>query len=467
MRIVCLCLLLLGLCGCSLEPRYVRPLPPIPEGWRFDYDAESTACNMRWWEELEDPALNDLILTALNNNKDLMVAIWRVVEFYARYDVVRSALYPQVNFSGTAIKERIPPAESGAPLPKITPFYSIAFNLSWELDFWGKLRSQSHAAYADALGSVEARRTVILTLVSNVAEAYMALRTLDKELEIAFKTLEERREYLRIATLRFKGGLTSEIEVTMAAAAFEEVLADITLLEQQIPQQEDLISLLIGIPSTNILRGKSIDTLEVPAVVPAGLPSELLFRRPDIMAAEWRLIATNALIGAARSAFFPQISLTGLLGAESFNFSTLFAPINKAWQIGFDVAQPIITGGNLTGQLNVSIAQKMEALYAYQQTILTAFKEVNDALVAYRQSQELVRVQEGNINANREYLRLSWLRYYNGQADYLVVLDAESRLFAAQISLTQAQGAVFSSLVSLYKALGGGWVIDADCSLRF
>jgi multidrug efflux system outer membrane protein len=438
----------------------------MPCSWRVEADKETTFVNMRWWESLGDPVLNELIETALHQNKDLQVAIYRVCEFFARYTVARAPLLPQINLDATAVKERIPPAESLTGKGVITPFYTYMFTLSYELDFWGLVQSQAHAACAQALAAIQNRRTVVLTLVTAVASAYIQLRELDRELKISFDTLEDRKEFLRLATIRYEGGLTSEIEVTQAAALYEEALAEITFLEQAIPQQENLISVLIGLPSTNIVRGREIDAFCFPPVIPAGLPAELLIRRPDILAAEFQLIAANAEIGAARAAFFPQINLIALFGGESFKFSTLFSGKNRIWEFGTSIMQPIFTGGQLTGELNIAVAQKQEALYTYEQTILTAISEVNNALIALRQTQELVRVQEGNVAANKEYLRLSWLQYYEGQTDYLTVLDAETRLFDAQIQLTQAQGGVFIALVEVYKALGGGWVIDADCVLR-
>jgi multidrug efflux system outer membrane protein len=458
--------LLIVLTACNLEPPYQRPCMQIPCTWRIESDQASTTANVRWWEALGDLALNELIFIALNNNKDLMVAVSRVCEFVERYQVVRSQMFPQIAFGAEALKERIPSSESPTGEARITPFYLWEFTASYELDFWGQIQSQVHAAWAEALASVQNRRTVILSLVSSVAAAYVQLRELDRELEIAFATLEERREYLRLAILRFEGGLTSEIEVTQAAATFEQVLADVTVLEALIPQQENLLSLLIGLPPGPILRGKNIDELTLPCFIPTGLPSELLERRPDILAAELHLVAANAEIGAARAAFFPQISLTGVYGGESFQLKNLFSPSSRFWQIGANLLQPIFTGGKLIGELNIAKAEKCEALYAYEQTVLVALKEVNDALIAYRQTKELVKAQEGNVSANKEYLRLSWLRYYNGQTDYLTVLDAETRLFVAQISLTQAQGDLFFAYIDIFKALGGGWVIDADCYLR-
>lgn len=458
--------LLLFLSGCSFVPVYQRPCMEMPCSWRFEYDEGTTIANIRWWEELGDPVLNELILVALANNKDLGVAVCRVFEFRGRLQVAASPLYPQVNVNGTALREKISAIESSTGVSKITNFYSYAFTLAYNLDIWGELHAQADAAYAQALASVENRRSVILNLVGAVAESYIFLRQLDRELYIAMETLEERREYMRLAILRFEGGLTSEIEVTQAVAAFEQTLADVTLLEQQIPQQEDLLSVLLGVNPTSIIRGKEVDDFTLPVAIPAGLPSELLERRPDILQAEYNLIAANANIGAARAAFFPQISLTGLFGGESFQLSNLFTSMARMWQFGVGLLEPIFTGGLLEGELRIAEAQACELAFAYQQTILTAFQQVNDALVAYRQLKELIQVQEARVGAAREYLRLAWLRYYNGQTDYLTVLDAERDLFATQILLTQAQGSLFISVVELYKALGGGWVVDADCCLR-
>lgn len=459
--LITICLLCL-FAGCSFQPHFERPCVDTQPCWRFDCDESSTCANDGWWKALGDPVLDELIILALKNNRDLRLAAARVCAFAARFEVARSPLFPQLELSGSGVKERIPAASSTTGVGFITPFYTYAFNLSYEIDFWGQLRSQADAAYAQFLESIENRRTVVLSLVGAVAEAYILLRELDRELEIALKTLEERREYLRLAIIRFKGGLTSEIESTQAAASLENALADVTLLEERIPQVENLISLLIGVSSTTIVRGKEIDSLELPYTVCAGTPCEILTNRPDILAAELKLAAANADIGAARAAFFPQISLLGLFGGESFQFKNLFNPIARAWQIGASFAQPLFTGGALTGKLHLANSKQEEAIYFYQQTVLNAFKEVNDALISYRQSQELVHVQEGNVEANEAYLRLSWLRYYDGQTDYLTVLDAETRLFEAQITLAQAQGNVFLSLIRLYKSLGGRWVEEAD-----
>lgn len=466
MKILKLLFLCLLLAGCNLAPRYHRPCMDIPACWHFENDGGSTCCNVRWWEELGDPILDALIVQALQNNKDLKIAIWRVCEYYGRYEVFSSQLFPQINLSGSAVKEKFPVA-SFIPefFDPITPHYEYAFTLAYEIDFWGRVRNMSKAAYEELLAQVENRRTVVLTLVSEVANSYIRLRGLDRELFIAKETEAEREEYLKLARKRFEGGLTSEIEVEQAISVLEETRAAIVVLETKIPIEEDLLSVLLGEPPTCILRGRAIDEFCLPPCIPAGLPSDLLVRRPDIIAAENELIAANARIGVARAEFFPKISLVGAFGGESFKLSEIFNESSRAWRIGGEFMQTIFSGGRLIGQLDSSLAVYRELLYNYEQTILEAFKEVSNALISYKNSKELVEVEKKRVAAVAEYLKLAWLRYYDGQTDYLTVLDAERQLFSAQIDLTKAQADVFLSLVSIYKAVGGGWVWEADACI--
>lgn len=458
----------LFLSSCNLEPIYKRPCMPMPAQWRLATNEESTSVNIEWWQELGDPILDALILQALQNNKELKVAAWRVCEFYAHYKIVNSQLYPQINLEGSAFRERYPDQTSFLPFgfDPIQSQYRYAFNLDYEIDFWGKIRSLSHAAFAELLGSVENRRNVVLTLVASVARTYIFLRQLDLELEIALNTLADRKEYLRLAKLRYEGGLTSEIEVMQAISVLEETEAVVISLQKRIPMEENLLSILLGTSPTCIIRGKSLYELHVIPYIPTGLPCELLCRRPDILEAESHLIAANANIGAARALFFPALSLTGLFGGESFQLSKLFSKSSRAWAIGGSFVQQIFTGGRLTGQLNLTIAEKQAMLYQYEQTILNAFKEVNDALISHQQAQKLVIIERRRVAAEAQYLHLAWLRYYNGETDYLTVLDAERRFFDSQINLAQAQGSTLLSLVEIYKTLGGGWVLQADRCLR-
>lgn len=457
-------------CACNLEPHYERPYPPLPCAWRVPTNDESTCANERWWEWLGDPVLNDLILQALSNNKDLQVAIWRVCEFVAKYQIALAPLYPNINLTGTAIKEKFPssitslfPADTFNP---IASDFTFSFTFSYELDFWGQILSGAHAAYEQGLAQLENRRTVVLTLVSTVAQVYVTLRRLDAQLAIANKTLETRRESLTLARYRFEGGLTSDMEVEQAKSTYEEALASVTNLEREIPIRENLLSLLIGESPTDIIRGKAVNEFTLPPLIPAGLPSDLLVQRPDIVQAEEELIAANAEIGVARAAFFPQITLTGFWGGESMELRHLFSGAARAWQFGANLLQPIFTGGQLTGQLREAEAIQQEALFHYQQVVLNAFREVDDALISHTQAKELLEVEKRRVAALQIYLDLAWLRYYEGQNDYLTVLDAERHLFRAQLDLAAAQGDVFTTLVDVYKALGGGWVIDADRCLR-
>jgi outer membrane protein, multidrug efflux system len=466
----------LFLTACNLAPKYSRPEIDMPLSWRIESDEGSTLANVDWWTSLEDPVLNSLILTALENNKDLQIAIWRVKEFYGQYQVARSPLFPQIELGASALRERIPTnvselsigSDSGQfPLSfnPINSEYALNFSLSYEIDFWGEVRNASYAAYSQYLAQIENRRVVILTLVGAVAQGYVFLRQLDLQYQISQKTLESRRESLDIARDRFEGGVTSEIEVSQAESVFEQALAQTKIYERQIAEQENLICLLLGQSPAPITRGKSIDQLFLPKEIPAGLPSDLLVRRPDILRAELNLIAANATIGVARAAFFPQVSLTSLYGWESLELKELFSKGARTWQLGANLLQQIFTGWKLTGELNIAKAQKEELVYQYEQTILNALREVDSALIAHKKSKEIAIIDQAGVDALKEYLYLAWLQYYEGETQYLTVLDAERRLFAAELDLAQAQSDQFLTLVELYKALGGGWVIEADRNL--
>lgn len=464
-KLIILSLLILN--ACNFAPYYRRP-PTCPDcSWRVKSDSLTTEANIRFWESLSDPILNALIVQALHYNRDLKVAAWRVAEFFGNYLEVRSAQYPQINFNAIAMKERFSQVDLPASLTNaITPFYAFQFSFSYEVDFWGLYRNQTEAACDELLAEVENRRTVVLSLVSAVAQGYIFLRQLDAQLQISYKTMKARKEAMEIARERFVGGLTSEIEWTQAVSLFDQAQASVVILEQQIPIQENLLSILVGANPTAIWRGREVDEFTYPCTVPAGLPSELLLRRPDILQAEFFLKASNAQIGVARAAFFPQISLTGLIGGESFQLNKLFSTPYSMWQIGGQIAQPLYTGGFLSGQLIEAIAKNREAYFQYQQTVLQAFKEVNDALIAHTQAFKLVKVQEDRVKDLKIYLELAWLRYYEGQADYVTVLNASTELFNDELLLAEAQANIFLTLVDIYKAVGGGWVLDADCVIR-
>lgn len=462
-------LLILGLAGCNFKPDYCRPCMEMPETWRFKHDEDPNDCvNIRWWEQFQDPVLDELIMTALKNNEDLQVATARVLQFYAQFRIVASQFFPEIDFDASYLRQELSNAIDYAPIPpafRTNYLYNLALTLSYEIDVWGAIRNSSEAALAQYLSQIEARRTVVLTLVSSVASAYVLLRQFDSQLEISRLTYQARVEAWKIATLRYEVGLVSEMEVVQAVSEVDTALVSVKTFEELIPQQEDLISVLLGEPPRPIHRGKILEGFQKPPSVPAGLPSDLLQNRPDILQAELQLIAANAQIGVARAAFFPTISLTGLYGAESTALRNLFKNIARMWDYGLALLEPLFTGWRLTYQLREAEAVAMEAIHAYKQIILTAFQEVDDALIAYQINQEIVEVQKEQVAALEIYLKLAFLRYENGQNDYLTVLDAERTLFRAQLDLAQSEGNVFQALIGIYKALGGGWVIDADYCL--
>ena len=450
-----------------IRPHYTPQYVDTPDSWRFEADEASTLCNLNWWEQFQDPVLNKLILTALQNNQDLQVAISRVFEFYAQLGVISSGLYPAIdgNASYNRIESSIAtpvPLTSTPGVSRINNDFQAFFNLSWELDFWGRICSAVQAAYADVLATIEVRRGVVLTLVSSVANAYIVLRQLDAQLEVSKKTLKSRIESLDLAKIRFELGETSEMEVFMAESELEVAAIQVLQFERDIPRQENLISVLLGENPQAIERGKTIETFKYPVTIPAGLPSELLIRRPDILEAEDRLVAANARVTEARALFFPQITLTGMYGSESDQLSTFLTSPARMWQWGFSVVQFIFDAGKRYYGVMETEAIRDEALFNYRQKILTAFREVNDALITCQMNQKLVVENEKQVTALAGYLRLSLMRYNEGQVDYLNVLDAERSLFNAQLQLVQAQSDNFTAVVNLYSALGGGWVSESD-----
>jgi multidrug efflux system outer membrane protein len=369
-----------------------------------------------------------------------------------------------VNATANAGRSRI--TEYGTtPLPSTTEnpanIFAVSLNGSWEIDLWGKLRRAAEAARADILSQVEGRRAVILTLVTSVANAYVNLRDLDTQLDIARRTSQSRKETYDLFQLRFRGGVISELELSQVKSEYEQTLSTIPFLEKVISQQENALSVLLGRNPAPIPRGKKMDELVLPAV-PAGLPSALLTKRPDIRQAEQNLIAANARIGVARSLYFPSISLTGSFGFSSIDLSLLFTGAARTWSWGVPVYAPIFTSGAIQGQVQSAEAVQQQALLRYQQSIQTAFREVEDALIDQKRSREQLEIQTRQVESLRNYARIARLRFDNGYTSYIEVLDAERSLFNAELSHAQTKGVVFQALVNLYKAMGGGWVMEAE-----
>jgi multidrug efflux system outer membrane protein len=458
--------LTLGLFGCMVGPNYQRPAVDTPQNWRFEEKYAKDLANTAWWEQFNDPVLNDLILISLRENKDVMIAAARVEEFAGQYRTTRAALFPQVFAGANYGRQRTSELAGVSPLDGtgISPTFNsseLFVNAAWEIDLWGKLRRATEAARANLLSTEEARRTVILTLVSSVANSYINLRDFDKQLELTKETAQSYKESYDIFKLRFEYGIVSEVEVNQAKSQYEQALSNIPLFEKTIAQQENALSVLLGRNPGPIPRGKTIDELALPAV-PAGLPSELLVNRPDIRQAEQNLIAANANIGVAKALYYPSISLTGLLGLASNDLDDLFKGPAKTWSWAVPVTAPIFTAGDIAGQVQSAEAVQQQALFTYEQAIQTAFREVDDALVDQKRTREQLESLAQQVEALRNYARLAWVRYENGYTSYLEVLDAQSRLYNAELTYAQTQGTLFQALVNLYKAMGGGWVVEAD-----
>jgi multidrug efflux system outer membrane protein len=452
------------LSGCAVGPNYQRPSVETPPSWRFEEKEAKEVANTAWWEQFEDPVLNELIQIALKENKDLKIAATRVEEFMGRYFTARAALFPQLVGGASAGRSRSTekgPAPFSSAVENPADTYQVFLHADWEINVWGKLRRATEAARAYLLSTEEGRRAVILTLVTSVASAYVNLCDLDKQLDIAKRTAKGREESFNLFKVRFQKGVISETELYQAKSAYEQALATIPLLEKVIAQQENVLSLLLGRNPGTIPRGKTVDELILPAV-PAGLPSDLLANRPDIRQAEQDLIAANAMIGVAKSLYFPSISLTGLFGFTSTDLSNLFSGPAKVWSFAAPMTVPIFTGGAIRGQVKSAEAVQQQVLLRYQQAIQAGFREVEDALVDQRKSREQLEVQERQVDSLRNYARLARLRFEYGYSSYIEVLDAERSLFNAELFLAQTKGSLFQSLVTLYKAMGGGWVLKAD-----
>lgn len=461
-----LCLTLtLVLGGCMFGPDYRRPETEIPKTFRFDNKQTQDIADIMWWEQFQDPVMNDLIKAALAENKNVGVAAARIMEFQGHYGATRSELFPQIGGQGTGKHHHSNALTLPPPLASNTTrswdLYTVSINASWELDIWGRIRRLSEAARAQLLASEEGRRATILTLVSSVAASYINLRALDQQLEIARNTAVSRAQSVEVFELRFSGGVISQMELSQIQSQYEVAAAAIPPLESQIAQQENALSVLLGRPPGPISRGRELKELNLP-LVSAGLPSELLMRRPDLQQAEQKLIAANAEVGAARALYLPRISLTGLLGVASNHLSGMFSSPARIAAFGVMTSIPIFTAGGIAGQVKQAEGRHQQALLQYEQSILVAFKEVEDALISVQKTREQLVPQGRRVNALRNYMEMARLRYDEGYTSYIEVLDSERSLFEAETSFARIQGTVFDSLINLYMVLGGGWVAEAD-----
>jgi multidrug efflux system outer membrane protein len=450
--------------GCTVGPNYVRPEVQAPAAWRIDYPKAADVANTRWWEQFGDPVLDELIESALRGNLDVRVAAARVDQFIGTLGSAQSQAYPQLAYSGGASRSRASRVGQ-PPIPEpADPYFSLyqaALGATWQVDLFGRVRRLSEAAQAQVYASEQAQRGVVLTLVTGVATSYFALRGLDRQREIAMATAGNFGETARIFDLRFKSGIVSKTEVSQVRSQYQQALASIPVIEQQIAAVEGRISVLLGRDPGPIPRGKTIDELAAP-LIPADLPSALLERRPDILAAEQNLVAANASIGAARALYYPTISLTGAFGSTSTAAGSFLTGPATGWQAAAGVVGPIFTFGAIQGQVQSAEAQKTQAELVYQSAILNAFRDTNDALIGTQKTIEGVGFQRERVVQLREFARLSRLKFESGLIGYLEVLVADTELFAAELTLASLTTDRYTQVVNVYQAMGGGWVDIAD-----
>ena len=445
--------------GCTVGPNYRRPVVTVPQIYRgAAAAAPSTAASFgdeKWWEVFQDPQLQALIRTALKQNYDLRIAATHILQAQAQLGIARGDQLPTAGVIAAGNNQRA--AKSKFFSAYDTSSTELALGLKWDLDFWGKYRRATEAARDDLLANNWARQQVVSSLVADIASAYFTLRTQDSQLQISQRTLAANQDSLRLTQLLSDHGATSMLDVRQAEQLVYSASAAIPSTEKQIEQQEDLISTLLGQNPGDVARGLELTAQPHLPEVPAGLPSSLLERRPDIREAEAELMAANARIGVAKAAYFPDISLTGVAGFQSIQLAKLFTGPAEMWNFTGQLLQPLYAGSTLKSGVQLAQAQQQEALLNYQQTIQEAFREVSDALIAYQKDHEFRTQQESLTRSAQDASRLSDIRYRGGASSYLEVLDSNTRAYAAELTLVQAQLGEMLDYIQLYLTLGGGW----------
>ncbi|MGA7461966.1 MAG: efflux transporter outer membrane subunit [Candidatus Korobacteraceae bacterium] len=464
---------ILGLVGCTVGPNYSRPSVDVPGSYRgvapdasdkgyqqpeqqpAPQPAAQSLGDEKWWNVFQDPTLQGLIRTALKNNYDVRIAATRVLQAQAQLGITHADQLPSLSAGGniTSIQN---PAIGPIPSYEVTQG-ALTATAGWNPDFWGKYRRATESARATLLANEWAQKAVISSLVGSVAADYFTLRQLDLQLEITKRTYADREQSLRLTQQLEQAGINNLLDVRQSEQLVYTAATEIPDLERQIAQEENAISILLGHNPGDIPRGLKLTEEPHAPDVPAGLPSALLERRPDIREAEQNLVSANAQIGVAKAAYFPQISLTGTAGYESPSLVNLFTGPAGLWDLAGSFTQPIFEGGRLKNGVRLSQAQEQQMLLTYQQTIQGAFRDVSNALVAYRKDREF-RIQQQHLLASaQDAANLSNQRFNAGTTDYLEVLTNETNAFSAELGLAQAQGNELIALVQLYQALGGGW----------
>lgn len=453
--------------GCAVGPNYKRPEMSSPSQYRFvEGEAEAASlADLQFWQVFEDPVLQGLIRESIDNNLDLLTAAARVEEARAIAGVVKSFLYPTIDAAGSYTAQQTslnaqPPQDVGGD--HTFQNYSAGFTLSWEIDVFGRVRRLNEAAFARFLATEQARRGVIVTLVGDVASGYFLLRQFDRQLEIAHMTLQLNDDTVTYYRVRLEGGLSNQLEVNQAVANRAITAAAIPDIERQIALTENALSVLLGRVPGPIARGASIEAPTYPPPVPAGLPAQLLERRPDVVQAEELLVAANADIGAAKALFFPSISLTGLFGAVSGDVSNLLKSGSTVWGVTPGIFQPLFHGGRIRQNYEAAIARNEQAIFQYKKAALDGYREVADSLVTIQKlASAKIEIEKG-VEALRDASKLSRLRYDTGLSSYLEILIADQQLFQQELQLAKTQGDQHIAVAQLYRALGGGWTPEEE-----
>jgi multidrug efflux system outer membrane protein len=450
------------LTACTVGPNYQRPAIDVPRVYRGADAPDAAAAASaslgieKWWTVLQDPVLQDLIRIALQQNYDVRIAAARVLQAQAQLGITRASQFPMVGAGADAFTERNPKISSAFPAYQANAG-EVDLGVVWNLDFWGKYRRQTEAARASVLASEWGQRAVMSSVVSSVATGYFTLRELDLALQVARQTLAARQDSLRLTDVLASNGSASSLDALQSQQLVYAAAQTLPDLERQIALQENTLSTLLGGNPAAIPRGLPLTEQPEPPQVPAGLPSELLERRPDIRQAEENLIAANAQIGVAKAAYFPSISLTGTAGLESYALNRLFTGASTLWDGVGSLTQPVFEAGGLRSGMRLAEAQQQQMLLTYKQTIIVAFQQVSSSLIAYQKQREFRQQQQSLTAAAQEADRLSKILYQNGGASYLQVLVSETNYFSAQLNLALADLNERLALVQLYNALGGGW----------
>jgi multidrug efflux system outer membrane protein len=455
------------LAGCAVGPNYKRPPINAPETFRGETEISTNSfASLPWWQVFHDDALQRLIRTALTNNYDLRIAVTRVEQARAMAAEARAGFFPQLDYAATASRgQNVGGGNIPSPTGTIGNVFAADVSASWEIDLWGRIRRLNEAARAQFLASEEARRDVMISLIAQVAQDYFQLLALDNQLVIARQSTNSFGDSLKIFNQRLRGGVASILETSSAEALMDASAATIPELEQQIALQEDQLSVLLGQNPAAILRENTSLEKQMPPEVPAGLPSALLERRPDIREAEQQLRSANAEVGVAKADFFPQLNLTGLLGEVSPELSTFTSGGDVAWGIAAGLTGPLFHGGQLRAQYAQARAVREQYALQYQETVLNAFQEISDALISREKSASARNEQSRAVEAYKIAVKISMERYRMGNADYYEVLQEQQLLFPAENSLVQFQLNQLLAIVQLYRALGGGWEAEATVVL--